>query len=622
MKLKSEFNRELVGYAFKLVEKQKESAVVVEKILEKVGKEYHLSGVYIKEARRESRCLRYLYIWGAPSIEEYPGRKYYLGEKNWKSIENYFEKQKYMISTQEKKKNLSDTMCRFMDRNHVKSMLQFPLFRQGELIGCIDLVDTAKKREWKKGEIDTLKTLATIITAYLFKLRAYEEAAEQVRILSECDSKTGLFRYEYFLQKTGTAIQSNRFVEKANEGNAYLQQYGQSIMIYTDFSNFRYLNDNFGYEVGNEVLHEFGRHIQQWKADQLIGCRIYSDHFIIYMELTQPLSKEELAKCIKCRNQMFVRSVKRKFPEINLLIYSGIYFIDVAKDSVEDAISNANLARKNARKISDSNCMIFEEEMRQCLIAQAEYTSRLRTALNQGELLVYYQPKYSCGRLEMIGAEALIRWQKKDGTMIRPDEFIPYLENNGSIVLLDYFVYENVCMTLSERIKAGKKVVPISVNVSRVHAKEKNIVLFVEYLLRKYQIPPELLEFEITESLYMEDINAAKSMVKDMKALGVSISMDDFGTGYSSLNVLKHLPIDILKIDRSFIQMEGEQKVEDVIVRNVIRMAKELGLDVICEGVERVEQMQFLEEAGCDSMQGFYFSKPVCEPEFMKMLSV
>ena len=220
------------------------------------------------------------------------------------------------------------------------------------------------------------------------------------------------------------------------------------------------------------------------------------------------------------------------------------------------------------------------------------------------------------------GAEALIRWCKEDGNIIYPNDFIPVFEKNKSVTLLDYYVYDEVCKYIRHRLDNNLPVVRISVNVSRVHLYSiDDIIDYIKGLLTRYDIPPEYLEFELTETSFTDKVDDTISLMQRLRKLGVKVSMDDFGSGYSSLNVLTKLPLDVLKLDKEFMRDFETDSEEKIVIPSLIDMAKKLNLDVVCEGVETDKQVEFLREVGCDYVQGFYYSKPIPQEEFDEMLS-
>jgi EAL domain-containing protein (putative c-di-GMP-specific phosphodiesterase class I) len=225
-----------------------------------------------------------------------------------------------------------------------------------------------------------------------------------------------------------------------------------------------------------------------------------------------------------------------------------------------------------------------------------------------------------CRTYEIVGAEALIRWKKPDGSFVYPDEFIPAFESNGCIRKTDYFVYESVFKYLKDRLDKGLYCVPISMNVSRIHLFNDDFVSFVDGLLKKYEVPAELIEFELTESICLEGLPSVSFTMQWLRQKNIRISIDDFGSGYSSLEILTRLPINVLKLDKVFMK-DFLNDNEKIVIASIVEMARLLGLEVICEGVEEDKQRIFLIEAACEMLQGYVFSKPVPMEEFSEKLA-
>ena len=244
----------------------------------------------------------------------------------------------------------------------------------------------------------------------------------------------------------------------------------------------------------------------------------------------------------------------------------------------------------------------------------------VREAMANHELKAFYQPKFNSVTGKLIGAEALVRWQKPDGSFIYPDQFIPLVERSGQVVDVDYYVYREVFKFLADRIAAGKKVVPVSLNVSRVHLNKMSILGYVRELFEEYKVPAEFIEFELTESIYLDNTQMALDLVKGLHNFGTKVSMDDFGSGYSSLNLLSRLPIDIIKLDKVFLKEDTLQESDKIIISCVIDMAKKLRIVSLCEGVETMEQSDYLKDIGCQIQQGYYFSRPVPQEQFEQIL--
>ena len=423
------------------------------------------------------------------------------------------------------------------------------------------------------------------------------------------DVLTGLDRYEVFLEKLQREIE--------NVGDDRI------VIIYTDMKHFKYINDTYGYKVGDSLLKDFVDDFMKNKAVILCAARVYSDNFVTAGRIAPDgPGNEEFRDLIHQLNRDRETKFREKYLNSRLQFCTGISVTDKNSRSLdaETAVSNANLARKVAKEMDSDCCVLFDQSMMEGIKREVEITSGIPKALAQREFQVYFQPKIDTETLSLIGAEALIRWQKPDGAFVYPDEFIPLIERSGQVVDVDYYVYREVFSFLARRLREGERVVPISVNVSRVHLNRMHILEYVKSLLEEFQVPCSLVEFELTESIYLENTERALELIKGLHKMGFRVSMDDFGSGYSSLNLLSKLPIDIIKLDRVFLK-EGEMQENDrIIISCVVDMAKRLQITSLCEGVETREQSNYLKEVGCQMQQGFYFSRPIPQAVFEKLL--
>ena len=422
------------------------------------------------------------------------------------------------------------------------------------------------------------------------------------------DILTGLDRYEAFLDTLEKELE--------NLGNKRIA------ITYTDIKHFKYINDTYGYQTGDALLKDFATQITKNNKNMLCAARVYSDNFVTANRVPDDYTNVAYREKILELNHKWETKFREEYLNSRLQFCSGISIID--KDSrnfdAETAVSNANLARKVAKEMESDSCVLFDRSMLEGIKREVEITSYIPKAIAKHEFKVYYQPKMETETLHLIGAEALVRWQKPDGKFVYPDEFIPYIERSGQIVDVDYYVYRETFRFIAERLKEGKKVVPISLNVSRVHLNKMHILEYVKELFEEYKIPSDLIEFELTESIYLDNTKKALELVDGLHKLGTRVSMDDFGSGYSSLNLLSRLPIDIIKLDKVFLKDDNLQESDKIIISCVIDMAKRLQITSLCEGVETLEQSDYLKEAGCQIQQGYYFSKPIPQEEFEKFM--
>ena len=422
------------------------------------------------------------------------------------------------------------------------------------------------------------------------------------------DSLTGLDRYEVFLTKLQEAIDGM--------GDRRV------VIIYTDIKHFKYINDTYGYQVGDALLRDFELAMTQDNENIICCSRVYSDNFIAANYMPEGVTNDQFKELIQQINIDRETQFREKYLNSRLQFCTGISIVDKNSRSMdaETAVSNANLARKVAKELEQDCCVLFDHSMMEGIKREVEITSYVPKAIASHEFKVYYQPKIEAESLKLIGAEALVRWQKPDGSFVYPDQFIPFVERSGQIVEVDYYVYREVFKFLADRIAAGKNVVPVSLNVSRVHLSKMSILGYVKDLFEEYKIPPELIEFELTESIYLDNTERALELVEGLHNLGTKVSMDDFGSGYSSLNLLSRLPIDVIKLDRVFLKDDSLQENDKIIISCMVDMAKRLSITSLCEGVETVEQSDYLKEIGCQIQQGYYFSRPIPQEQFEQIM--
>ena len=303
----------------------------------------------------------------------------------------------------------------------------------------------------------------------------------------------------------------------------------------------------------------------------------------------------------------------------HLVFHSGIYFADGGEsDIAADVAQMCNYAASAKNSIRDcefSSYAMFNKELLDTQLWEHTVEENMGKALANNEFEVYLQPKYSPTDEKLSGAEALIRWISPEYGFISPGRFIPIFEKNGFITKIDDYMISHVAAVQARWLAEGKPIVPVSVNVSRAHFASSDLAEHIAALVDEYGVPHEYIEIELTESAFFDDKSALLNTVMKLKQNGFDISMDDFGAGYSSLNSLKDLPLDVLKLDAEFFRGEADGRSE-VVVSEAIRLAKNLDMRIVAEGVEKKEQVDFLAANGCDMIQGFYFAKPMPVADF------
>lgn len=380
--------------------------------------------------------------------------------------------------------------------------------------------------------------------------------------------------------------------------------------IQMDVNKFKLINDTYGTDVGDAVLVHINNILDLLCDDTQLHTRYASDQFVVVMPYT---SKEDVVS--------FIQSIDGKISCYHDIRYKMTYGVSISDDrhlSARSYFDEAGIARMSIKGKVLENIAFYNSNLKSSMKSMDAIEQVEEDALANQEFVMYLQPKYdfSMESPMIIGAEALVRWQHPERGLIPPGDFIPLFEQNGFILKVDEYIWEYACMTLARWIAEGKTPVPISINISRTYLQKIDVVAYISSLVEKYQIPINLLQLEITETMENEETLA---YISSFKRAGFTMLMDDFGSGYSSLNMLKNTRFDVLKIDRGFLSEFLESNRGKAIVAHIISMSDELGLDTIAEGVETREQAEFLHEKGCTVAQGFYFSKPLPLEEFERI---
>jgi diguanylate cyclase (GGDEF)-like protein/PAS domain S-box-containing protein len=421
---------------------------------------------------------------------------------------------------------------------------------------------------------------------------------ERIRYLAQHDALTGLpNRFTLAVHLEHALARAERSKDKIG-------------VMFIDLDNFKTINDTLGHHIGDLLLCEVARRISSAVRKSDIVARIGGDEFVVVLEAAPrlPVDAGTVAQKILERVSEPIRvdgNDLHTTPSIGI----GIFPDDGA--DIETLMKNADVAMYHAKGAGRNNFQFYAEHMNRAAAIRIQIENRLRAALQNDELSLNYQPQVALGTQGVSGVEALIRWYNAELGQISPASFIPLAEEIGLIVPIGEWVLRTACVTAKRWLDAGIDFGVMAVNISPQQFRQRNFPERVETILAETGLPPERLELEITESTIMETAEIAIAMLVRLKELGLSLSVDDFGTGYSSLAYLKRFPIERLKIDRSFISDLENDPTDAAIASAVIALAHSLSLEVVAEGVETQTQADFLLGQGCDSVQGYFFSRPV-----------
>ena len=424
---------------------------------------------------------------------------------------------------------------------------------------------------------------------------------KQIQYIAEHDDLTGLPNRQLLMKN----------ISKSIEGALTSELSGA--VLFLDLDYFKNINDSLGHAAGDKLLIEICQRLQSLVNEEDMIARIGGDEFIIHLNnFSADLSQAKLEVNKMARKILGSIAKKIVIDSHDLYISAsiGIVMYPENADSYDQIMQRSDIAMYHAKSLGRNNFVVFKQTMEDVILRRHQLVADLRKALDNSEFFIEYQPQIQGNDKRIIGFEALIRWKHPSGEIIQPKEFIRVAEECGLIIPIGNWVLEQVCKQIQTWLKKYKSIPFVTVNLSVIQIHNKGLVDYLRLIFRKYSIQPNFIELEVTESVMIKQIDNTVYTLSELKNLGVRLSIDDFGTEYSSLSYLKKLPFDKLKIDYSFIKDITKDSDTRTLVKTIIGMAQDLGLEVIAEGVENIEQLNMLKKMGCNNYQGYLFDKP------------
>lgn len=484
-----------------------------------------------------------------------------------------------------------------------------------------NLMRTAGKGEC---EVQAMRRDGTMFYTEVVMVYARGEGGGHYRFIKDVTERKQLeAKVEYQAYHDALTGLPNRamFMEKMMQAQTRAQEFGRGLaVIFLDLDNFKIVNDSMGHEAGDQLLMTLADRLRQCVRPGDLVSRLGGDEFTVLME---NIGSEQDAvriaeRIVQALHEPVTLVGKEFFPSGSV----GIAFANDATKSPDEILRDADTAMYQVKANGKSGYVVFDQSMSDKVVERVELENGLRQALQNNEIVVFYQPVVSLRSGRVVGAEALVRWKHPTKGMIPPIKFIPIAEESGLISQLGYQVLETACLeakTWQPHVRGGVPLI-VNVNLSGKQLQQPDVVERVAEVMQRTGIPPQMLKLEITESVLMSDMDDIVGKLQQLKNLGIKLAIDDFGTGYSSMSSLSTFPVDTVKIDKAFVSRLGQQSEASAIVGAIVMLSKTMKMDVVAEGIEINAQREHLKTLGCDMGQGYFFARPLPAEEFLNHL--
>lgn len=452
-------------------------------------------------------------------------------------------------------------------------------------------------QDWSEEEVQQIEAFEKLI--YTFCDRSY--ASTIAKDLSMFDNDLMVYPLTFFLATVKNLIRQGRIGEFGG--------------VYFNLRHFSSINDRFGRDCATNIMRLFIHGIQEKILYEECICRVGGDNFVV-------LFKKDNLNIIKNYLSGMPITFNDVDETVTVTTTAGYYMIPEATESATDVMDRISTAYQLAKSVYKRPFLFYDDEIMQHQTHVKEIEMMFPSAIENEEFKVFYQPKTQLNNYQLAGAEALCRWFR-NGKVISPGEFIPVLEGSKAICTLDFYMLDHVCRDIRRWLDEGREAVKVSVNLSRLHLGDEDLLESILRIIDKYKVPHHFIEIELTETTTDVDYEELKKIVYGLREQDISTSVDDFGVGYSSLNLIREMPWNVLKIDKSFLPTQEEENNDPSkvkMLRHIITMSQDLGLECIVEGVETAEQVKLLKDCKCYLAQGFYFDRPLPVKEFEQKL--
>lgn len=558
------------------------------------GRYYHAKRACLLEFSVSGETIAHIYSWNEPGYACDTARLQQYPEAYWKEHLKRFNRDAVFQCDSLKTAGFSSN-----ELTELSSLQHIAFFCKQHPASILIFDHDGVQSTLAPHEVQTLSLIHSILQCRVLMLQKLQGLQE----LTTIDALTGALAYESF-----RTILDQIFSTDSDKHYA---------LISCDINRFSEINDLLGRSDADQILIAFVSTIlEHLQPEEYVG-RVAADIFCMLVFF-------ENENALRARAARWFQTFNERIKHYNLMtevqIACGVCVIQKGEDTAAAMFDRANAARKLAKQNHAREIKFYDQQMYENMLFEKELEAYKYSSIENQEFIINLQPQYDLTNCKIVGAEALVRWNYPTLGRIPPAAFIPVFERDHFIIEIDFYVAEMVCQLLRKWIDAGQPVVPVAVNFSRVHLLTNDFVSRLLQIVKKYRIPQSLLELELTESAYISHMHSVLKVAQELREYGFLMAMDDFGAGYSSLNLLKSMQFDILKLDKNYFQEKEPTPKETIIVENIVRLAKQLDLRVVCEGVEREWQAEFLCSIDCDIAQGYFFSRPVPVHIFEEML--
>lgn len=599
---------DIISTAFEIFEKMSTFPLAMDQLMKVIGHRLRLDRItVIRTDIREQNTGRQ-FQWTSEYAPEVLEEKAEFTKEDFLTLFHGYDEYQTIVLQSDNMSMYSPGGAALLMQGGAKTVLYAAMYCEGKYTGAISYVTCRERRYWSRQERKELGEVTKIISAHLARTLATGALDERRLDLVGHDSLTGLMSFSRFRSDL------ERLIVGGYAAGDYL--------LYLDFVGFKFFNQKYGYSQGDKFLKEFCAYaISTIGANEgVYFARVVSDQFLL---LVPGKGQEGLVSDFERFCEGFFARESGRLQGFLPQIRVGAYRIEPDCAGASYAIDAANYARvqiSGKERGRFGAVRVYDDELRRKRQLENAIYSEIGEALREDRFKVYLQPKYSLADGLVTGAEALVRWETKDGRLLSPDQFIPLCESSGMIRDLDFHVFERVAGFLAKNERLGRRQVPISVNASILHASDEGTAERYRSILERHGVDPRYAEIELTETATVDEYEDAKRLFAELRAMGIRTAIDDFGAGYSVLNAILDVPADTMKLDRAFIANCTASRKKIIFLQSMIEMVHGLGYRVVCEGVETREQADILREAGCEEAQGFLFARPMSVEEYERLV--